>query len=52
MDYIDAPYNFVPVSSKVVTPDWGSKVSHDLPFREGLSGELTLTVKALGTVYK
>ena len=47
MDYIDAPYNFVPVAGQVDTPPWRHEVSQDLPFRDGLSGELRLNVKAL-----
>lgn len=46
MDQINAPYNFVPLSDKVVIPEWGDKVSHDLPFKDGVSGELELTVTA------
>ncbi len=46
MDQINAPYNFVPLSDKVVIPEWGDKVSHDLPFRDGISGELELTITA------
>jgi CRISPR-associated protein (TIGR03986 family) len=36
----------VPLSDKVVIPEWGDKVSHDLPFRDGVSGELELTITA------
>ncbi len=43
---IDAPYNFVPLSDWVHTPDWGWQVSHDLPFRDGLSGHLDLLITA------
>lgn len=43
---IDAPYNFVPLSPWVHTPDWGWQVSHDLPFRDGLCGHLDLTITA------
>ena len=43
---IDAPYNFVPLSPWVHTPDWGWRVSHDLPFRNGISGHLDLTIAA------
>jgi len=46
MERINAPYNFVPLSDTVVIPEWGSKVSHDLPFRDGMSGELELTITA------
>ncbi|WMP16517.1 TIGR03986 family type III CRISPR-associated RAMP protein [Thiothrix lacustris] len=46
MSAINAPYNFVPLSDTVVIPEWGEKVSHDLPFRDGVSGELELTITA------
>ncbi|MGB3916489.1 TIGR03986 family CRISPR-associated RAMP protein [Thiothrix litoralis] len=50
MEQINAPYNFVPLSDKVVIPEWGDKVSHDLPFRDGVSGELELTIEALAPI--
>lgn len=46
MEHINAPYNFVPLSNTVVTPEWGRLVSHDLPFKDGISGELELTIEA------
>ena len=50
MERINAPYNFVPLSDTVVIPEWGDKVSHDLPFRDGISGELELTIEALAPI--
>lgn len=46
MEQINAPYNFVPLSDTVVIPEWGDKVSHDLPFKDGISGELELLITA------
>ena len=46
MEQINAPYNFVPLSETVVTPEWAELVSHDLPFKDGISGELQLTITA------
>lgn len=43
---IDAPYNFVPLADWVHIPEWAGRVSHDLPFRDGLSGHLDLTITA------
>lgn len=43
---IPAPYNFVPLAPWVHCPDWGRKVSLDLPFREGVCGEIPFTLVA------
>jgi len=43
---ISAPYNFVPLSDRVFLPDWSQQVSHDIPFKDGLSGELHYTLTA------
>lgn len=43
---LSAPYRFVPLSRLVVLPDWGRQASHDVPFADGLSGELTLRLTA------
>ena len=38
MTAISAPYNFVPLNRKVHIPEWYRQVSHDWPFKDGLSG--------------
>lgn len=43
---IDAPYNFVPLSQHVFLPEWAPQVSHDIPFADGLSGEIHYTLRA------
>lgn len=43
---INAPYNFVPLSKNVYFPDWAHKISHDLPFKDGLSGTIQLELTA------
>lgn len=47
MNELLAPYRFVPLSKKVLRPEWAHLVSHDHPFADGVSGvlELTLTAK-------
>lgn len=45
-NHIDAPYNFVPLADWIHLPDWAQRVSHDLPFRDGLCGHLDLTLTA------
>lgn len=46
MQYIKAPFNFVPVSKEVFYPGWADQISHDVPFSDGLSGQLTVELKA------
>ncbi|QWY74026.1 TIGR03986 family CRISPR-associated RAMP protein [Ferrovum myxofaciens] len=41
---ISAPYNFVPLANWVHIPEWSTQVSHDWPFQDGVSGELSLTL--------
>ena len=48
---ITAPYNFVPLSRKVFFPDWAGKVSHDVPFSDGISGELTCELTTHTPIY-
>jgi len=43
---IKAPYNFVPVSDKVFFPEWADKISQDIPFEDGHSGVIELTITA------
>lgn len=41
-------YNFVPVptgKSGVVYPEWSKQVSHDIPFEDGICGELEIELK-------
>lgn len=42
---IHAPYHFVPHAKQVLMPDWAHLVSHDVPFENGLSGVLSVTLK-------
>ncbi len=45
-DKIHAPYNFVPGSAFVYQPPWGASVSRDLPYADGLNGNLTIRIEA------
>lgn len=51
MTFIKAPYNFVPVSSTVVFPEWRNAVSHDIPFQDGESGTITVKIKAESPIF-
>ncbi|MEE3422284.1 MAG: TIGR03986 family CRISPR-associated RAMP protein [Succinimonas sp.] len=37
---IVTPYDFVPISSWVFSPDWANDVTHDVPFQDGISGRI------------
>lgn len=38
MNKITAPYNFVPLNKHVYVPDWGDRVTQDIPFSDGEDG--------------
>lgn len=48
MTMIKSPYNFVPAptESEVYKPDWADLISHDVPFEDGESGEIAVTITA------
>lgn len=45
---VKSVYNFVPApkESEVFCPDWANHVNHDLPFSDGESGEIDITITA------
>ena len=43
---IKAPFNFVPLNEKAYFPEWADKISHDMPFKDGLSGRIRLRITA------
>ncbi|MDX9708199.1 MAG: TIGR03986 family CRISPR-associated RAMP protein [Trichloromonas sp.] len=51
IEKITAPYNFVPLSKKVFFPDWAGQVSHDVPFSDGISGELECELTTHTPIY-
>ncbi len=42
-----APFRFAPVPRAVFFPGWAERVSHDVPFSDGLSGEIILSIEAV-----
>lgn len=48
---ITAPYNFVPLSDKVVMPFWTKHVSHDIPFENAHSGTLKVKITAKSPIF-
>ena len=49
--YIKAPFNFVKVSEKVFFPNWANQISHDIPFSDGESGEIELTITTHSPIF-
>ncbi|MCH7402134.1 TIGR03986 family CRISPR-associated RAMP protein [Belliella kenyensis] len=48
---ITAPYNFVPLNDHIVTPYWGSSISHDKPFIDSQSGVLNVEIIAKSPIF-
>jgi CRISPR-associated protein (TIGR03986 family) len=48
---ITAPFNFVPLNEKVFFPSWSDDVSHDIPFSDGESGEIDITITAKSPIF-
>lgn len=48
---IKAPFNFVPVSSEVYYPGWADQISHDIPFSDGISGKISITIEAKTPIF-
>lgn len=48
---ITAPYNFVPLNKEIFYPSWSDQVSHDIPFADGESGEITLTITSKSPIF-
>ena len=48
---ITAPFNFVPLSEEVFFPDWAEDVSHDIPFEDGESGSIDITITAKSPLF-
>ncbi|WP_296339357.1 TIGR03986 family CRISPR-associated RAMP protein [Reyranella sp.] len=42
---LHAPYNFVPLSAFVHAVPWADQISHDWPFKDGLSGWFDLSIE-------
>lgn len=51
MSIIKAPYNFVPLSNEVVTPEWVNHISHDIPFEDAQSGEIQVEITAHSPIF-
>ncbi|MEN9854892.1 MAG: hypothetical protein RLZZ157_18 [Pseudomonadota bacterium] len=43
---LTAPFRFSPINRWVYFPEWGSRVSHDVPIENGLTGVIPITIVA------
>ena len=50
---VKSNYNFVPAptESEVYIPDWGEQISHDIPFEDGESGEIEISITAKTPIF-
>jgi len=48
---ITAPFNFVPLNEKVFFPPWTDDVSFDIPFEDGESGVIDITIIAKSPIF-
>lgn len=48
---ITAPYNFVPLNKQVFFPPWTEDVNHDIPFEDGESGVIDITITAKSPIF-
>ncbi len=48
---ITAPFNFVPLNEKVFYPSWAEQVSHDVPFEDGESGVIDVSMTARSPIF-
>jgi hypothetical protein len=44
---VSAPFRFAPIHRWVYFPEWGPLVTHDVPFRDGWSGEIEFDITAV-----
>lgn len=44
---VRAPFRPAAINKKVFFPEWGPLVSHDIPFTDGLCGEMSLEIEAM-----
>lgn len=48
---VHAPFNFIPLSDQVYIPSWADLISHDVPFSDGVSGKIQLTITAESDIF-
>ena len=48
---ITAPFNFVPLNEDIFFPQWADDISHDIPFEDGESGVIDITITAKSPLF-
>lgn len=48
---ITAPYHFVPLAEQVYFPEWSALISQDVPFSDGIDGEIVVNIEALSPIF-
>ena len=51
MATIKAPYNFVPLENEAFIPSWGNRISQDVPFKDGVSGSIDISIEAMTPIF-
>ncbi len=51
MATIKAPYNFVPLETAAFIPSWGNRISQDVPFKDGVSGRIDISIEAMTPIF-
>ncbi|MFN8319664.1 MAG: TIGR03986 family CRISPR-associated RAMP protein [Saprospiraceae bacterium] len=46
-----SPYNFIPYADKVIYPKWSEVAFQDIPFENGESGKIEITIKSEGLLF-
>ena len=46
-----APYRFISLNKEVIYPEWSDKVSHDIPLKNNISGEIEIKITAQTPIY-
>ena len=51
MATIKAPFNFVPLETSAFIPSWGDRISQDVPFEDGVSGCIDISIEAKTPIF-
>ncbi len=51
MAEVRSPFNFVPLNTKIFYPEWADLITQDIPFENGISGSIEMTINAKTPVF-